>query len=31
MYAWEMTKNQRSGLSDKAERFQKRPQDGNIS
>ena len=31
MYAWEMTKNQRSGLSDKATRFQKWPQDGNIS
>ena len=26
-----MTKNQRSGLSDKAERFQKWSQDGNIS
>ena len=31
MYAWEMTKNQRSGLSDKATRFQKWPEDGNIS
>ena len=31
MYAWEMTKNQRSGMSDKAERFQKWSQDGNIS
>jgi len=31
IYAWEMTKNQRSGLSDKATRFQKWPEDGNIS
>ena len=30
-YVWEMTANQRSGLSDKAERFQKWSQDGNIS
>ena len=29
-YAWEITKNQRSGLSKKVKRFQKWPQSGNI-